>query len=262
MQEVLRHLSTPRPMDFTVEDESGNTILKYLASPASALSDAEALTILRALVQHVERFPRDVIDWGGRDGLGREFITWVAEEQRLSLFYPIIRDIPYYGDRTEPLVLPSVWRWDWEALSAADKEDFSITGARVNNADSKATGQLWKLTMEMGDFEGVGRGGEEDPAIVEELQRCIQRGADVMFDVGDGSPILLTVARYRTTSVIVLCLETKTPLCHVKSMYYGNEEKLRAAFTSAIFSNFRVSQNDRLVTIRALEDHLRRYPAR
>lgn len=150
---LLACLESEENIDFTVtyrfNDRSdrrsgspaGKTLLHSICDTFFPLD--KATKVLEAVVRHTERHPLDVVDWeqlnypweewwGERfHGLvpPMDFIHLAAENGRLSRFYPVVRDVPYFGDRVTPIELGKVVEADWAALSEEDKEAFMISSS-------------------------------------------------------------------------------------------------------------------------------------
>lgn len=98
-------------------------LLHTLCVPSFPLDEARA--VLEAIVFHIERHPLDVMDWG-MAWRGDVFIQVAARYGRLSAFFPVVRDLPFFADQVEPTCLKwLVMAEDWEALSEEDKESFT-----------------------------------------------------------------------------------------------------------------------------------------
>lgn len=91
-----------------------------------------AEAVLKILLHRIATNPEDVLDWSEPDRNGRSFLTNAAYHQRLSLFWPIIKHLPFFAQGLKtPFEIPTrVWQWDWEALGE-DQKYFNITGAEV-----------------------------------------------------------------------------------------------------------------------------------
>lgn len=140
---LLECLKSPKNIDFSLSRyDEGDTVLHSICC-VSSFSVADGTAILRAIVTHVERHPEDTIDWGQEDMCGTDFIHEAAANGMLSAFYPIVRRVPYFDDRVEPIHLESVETADWAALSEEDRKNFIV------------------------DTIVEGEGGEEDEALME-----------------------------------------------------------------------------------------------
>jgi len=79
-----------------------------------------AVQMLRLLAYQLESHPEDIQpDWERKNDGGLRFMSLAAHSQRLSFFWPILRRLPYYASRTEPIPVRYVWQWDWEELGDA-----------------------------------------------------------------------------------------------------------------------------------------------
>lgn len=117
---LLRCMESTGDIDFTLTDFVGYHVLQRICD----LFPREAATgVLRAIVLHAERHPGDAVDWGQMAG-GMDFIHWAALFGRLSLYYPVVRDAPYFADRVEQIELSAVREDDWAALSKEDRRNF------------------------------------------------------------------------------------------------------------------------------------------
>lgn len=182
----------------------------YCYVPAPTLYDDDiAVSLLRAIVRRIEAHPDDIrVDFSQPDWTGRDFIALAAQHQRLSLFYPEVRDLPYYADRVQPLALGGsgghVWAWDLAALSEADRRDFLVRGGPdVVLQASRSTGQLIRLC----------RGTQWMPN-PEDMEPLVREGmADVCFKAPEMRQSILheMVKRSNVEGVRVL-LMTAQPL--------------------------------------------------
>lgn len=241
---ILRYLATEDPIDFSSGSSSEPYLLTYVAE---RFSEDDAAEILRAMVLHIERHPQDKIDWG-KLNCGQEFMESAADSARLSLLYPIVKHMPYYGDRTVPIALKQVWRWDWEALEASEKEDFSIDDAFIIEA-SKVTWELYVLSCWM-----------PDEIIDEEtIWRLVREGADILFDYAEEGEILLTtMCCYCPFSCLMGVLEAhKRPLLIVPGW---SVKEMRDYVEDSLSFNDDVSEERTLIFMSALDDQMKQYP--
>lgn len=110
-------LRSPYRIDFTTTDTYGFSPL-HLVARRSCFSKAKAVEILRLIVERVETQPRfDKIDWGQETANGYDFISIAADYECLSLFWPLIRMIPYFCERKRPIPLKvRAHQLDWNEL--------------------------------------------------------------------------------------------------------------------------------------------------
>lgn len=225
---VLECLQSSQPINFDTVNILGVTLLHILASNCY-ISDEDAVKILEAVCYHLERHPQDTVSWGLKDFNDNEFITVAAANQRLSQFYPLVCEMPYYGDKTTPIPLPTMWSWDWDALEVTHKACFNIEETRIIRA-SRSTGKLFTLAF------------QKNPD-VEKIKCCVHDGADVMFKDNDySSPILLRFAQYSNTACVLACLESEQSFeitsCHVTALnnYMSTNANISAADSERILS--------------------------
>lgn len=254
LDEALQHRNTPAVLqyiasrdiiDFTAVGKDGLTLFNYLAH-VSGFSDEDVGTLLRAVVQHIEIHPKDTVDWGPRD-FAEEFIVMAARQQRLSLVYPLIKHMPYYGDKTVPIELGWVWRWDWEGLDEEEQKEFRVDPDKIVDA-SRATGQLFKRFFD-----------ERGPD-TEEVRQLVRDGADVMADRYRGSfPILIRLVWVASTACVLALLEELTQPLRLDKVGWS-EEQLKSEFGRGLQANDYRPIEEREVLWSALEEHLQRYP--
>lgn len=214
-------LQTQAPIDFTRCGDMEEAVVHLLCSVATR--DEDTVSMLKAILERLasDRGKKDRIDWGQKS-LGQDtFIGLAAENQQLSLVYPLVRGVPYYAERRAagtPLALRMIWEWDWDALPIPDKAAFTVEGAEVVRA-TENTGRLWRLCS------------RPDPS-PQEVLRCVAGGdADVLFpDLVTRIPLhefVLTGA----TQCVATCLSIAAPLDLTVQDSYG-----RTVFHCALFA--------------------------
>lgn len=117
---LIACLETEKDIDFTPSDVNDLTLFDALCAPHFLVDDA--VRVLEACVRHIELHPRDTVTWEG-------FLQRAALHGRLSCFYKVVQDMPYYGDRTEKdekIYLPPVETEDWAAMPEEDKKLFDV----------------------------------------------------------------------------------------------------------------------------------------
>lgn len=162
VEAVKACLKTQRPIDFTVTGSKNRTALHYLCE---VYSDAAAKEMMESIIERIETHPKDFADWSLTDQNGKDFISLAAEKQKLALMWPLVREIPFFGDKINPITLHTAWRWDFEQLDPEDKLSFSV---EEFEEASKPTGTLIKLCR------------LHKPNI-EAIKQCVSDGADIFY---------------------------------------------------------------------------------
>lgn len=148
VEAVTACLTTTAPLDFSLIIGMGyqQTVLHLLC--ASALPASATAAMLAALVRRLQTHPLslgDKVEWLARDSFGKTFFDVAAWGQRLSVVWPLVRELPYFADffatgfptaanlpqesvamGVPPLVRlrpGTVWEWDWEALRQVREGD-------------------------------------------------------------------------------------------------------------------------------------------
>lgn len=195
VDDLLTCLHSEASLCLTYRSSWGDTLLHIIAT-SFYLSPPDAAAILAAVVHHAERHPKDIIHWEEENGEGETFISLAAAHQRLSLLYPLVRHMPYFGDRLQPIVLDKVWKWDYESLDPDDQNAFDISKASHVWQANRATGQLWTLSF------------EKEPD-VDAIRTAVRNGADVMFSTeGVVCPILFQFCWRCSPLCIRACLDS------------------------------------------------------
>lgn len=196
-------IQTPHSLNFnrTTADSGGSTFLHLIANNSN-LCEEEVGNIMDAMFQRLQRHPCDEVDWEKPDGNGEDLVTMLCKNQLLSAVWPKIRDVPAFADKTEPIPLTEVWRWDFDALASEDVECFDLESARVIEAD-RATGRLWKMR-------------HHDSHVVAE---CIAAGGDPQFSMNPRVPSLLFhYAIKGNCETLAVCLKTARALDFTQTM--------------------------------------------
>lgn len=127
---ILACLKSDGPIDFSAGSQ---TLLHRICYPYFTLTDAT--DILHAIVLHVERHPRDIIDWAKEERRGTDFIHTAARMGRLSAFYSIVSRTPYFDDHVHPIEIETVIASDWLGLSDDHRKNFiakEIVGQNIH----------------------------------------------------------------------------------------------------------------------------------
>lgn len=160
-------METRRDIDFTTKGYYQRTPLHVMS--CVALSNANnILEILHAVLHRLETHPNDAVDWGLPDCTGTDFISYAAQNQKLSSFWPSVQHVPYFADQCQGIALSLVWEWDWMALEEKERSFFCLEPHTVMVAADRVTGQLCNQCR------------EEDPD-VDMVRRLVEEGADVLF---------------------------------------------------------------------------------
>lgn len=193
IEHVRTCLLSPHDIDFTQRGRSGQNVLHVICS--GSIRDEATSTMLHSIVQRIQSHPTDKVDWSQKDGDAMHLLAIAADNQKLSLIWKIIAEIPYFADQLDPFPLrPWVWSWDWEAL-ADDQAYFSLDGVDIVQTDC-STAKLVKLCW-IGDAE---------PSEVEKL---VEDGADLCFQQpGVILPLLHQLLNTGSLSSVQACLKT------------------------------------------------------
>lgn len=116
--------STTDAVNFTVTEERypGSSALHLLCGRADPL---EARAVLAVVVDRLQQHPVDAVDFGQERSGGMDFISLAAFLERLALFWPLVRDMPYFADSIDGIPLKGkVYRWDWSALGVDEQSHF------------------------------------------------------------------------------------------------------------------------------------------
>lgn len=256
---VLAFLRNPQAdIDYTRRSSRFGCSLLHLVAQSLVLSDEEAASILTAICEHVQRHHRDRIDWGREStSVDEEFISLAARRQRLSLLYPIVREVPFYADRTAPIPLKMVWTWDVEALDEEDRANFTFAPKANVFPGSRATGELWRLTQHMYLNPPFVL---QRPPDAERVRACVRDGADVLYRLQlhfgpllvVNKELLLDFIKKGTPACIIACLEEMNqPLRFSDDL---NAEKLEAFLSN----NPHVAKEDVKPLAKRIEDQMRR----
>lgn len=216
---VRECLETTLPIDWTVvDDDSHRSIFHELCM--ATLPRVSAAEMLRMFVERIETHPSDVVEWGKECDWNNDFLSLAAFHQRLSLFFPHVRDQPYYADQIHPIELRcGVWQWDWEALNEADRLSirFPEDETRVFRA-SRLTGELAELCTRTS--------WQPD---VDAVREYVQRGADVEFSDGSSEmegPILHKFVREGNVACALVCLKHSTKPIDFRLLNYWDRTLL------------------------------------
>lgn len=69
-------------------------------------------------------------------------IALAAENHRLHHLYGVVKVLPYFADRPEPIPLSEVWLYDYNLLTADEKRNADITHAEVHE-ENAATARVY-----------------------------------------------------------------------------------------------------------------------
>lgn len=204
--------SSPRVIDFTVIDTLGRNPLHALVEVCAP--DEDIVSMLSAVVYRLETHPHDVVDWGQRTVLGgalrqinptlglegQTVLSLAAENQKLHVVWPLVRDLPYFSDQIDPIYLPRVWTWEWDALGE-DQQFFSKVGVEFIHAN-RSTGKLFQHC--------VTTNWKPDPNCI---LRYVKEGANISFaDVHMRMPILHRLLFCGDVDCVRACLATSDPI--------------------------------------------------
>lgn len=166
-----------RGLDLAWQDEAagGRTVFHLLCG--DDIHPGTAVDLLQLLLRRLERHPEDRVDWALRDSQGDDFLSFSAKCGRLSLFWPLLRDvgffaahrqpedavdeeasppavrlcpasprIPFFSDSVAPLPIPSVQAEDWDQLGSLDQRYFRVKGMHSLSASDNVTTQRSSCT--------------------------------------------------------------------------------------------------------------------
>lgn len=173
LQCIQEYMETPFAIDFTIN----NSWLKYTVLHVLCdyrIPNDVARGMLESILFRIQTHPNDVVDWGLRARNGFDFLSHAAYQERLSLFWPLVRDMPYFADQVEPIDLCS-WIWEWDLLTLYEQEnnlEFKESPKIVKA--NRSTVSLIRLCLEK-DWNMEGN------SVFEEVQQYIAEGADVNF---------------------------------------------------------------------------------
>lgn len=96
-------LTTTLPINFDIMDGEAEFALMNLGSRGS---DEAAVEMLKAIVERLRPGsdhynPKDEIDWGLENSIDQSFKSEALKNNRWSLFWPIVKDIPYFKYKTD-----------------------------------------------------------------------------------------------------------------------------------------------------------------
>lgn len=204
-------LSTPHPIDFSTTCQYQKRTLFHFLVLCDGVSDRELQQMFRCAIHRLETHPTDVVNWDQRDWCGKGVLHCAAETQRLSLLWPdLLSNVPFFADQTAAISLREcrvVWSWDWQRLGSEEQQNFSLaSGQKIIHA-SEATAQLCRLSWQDAPYA---------PSAAE-VQRCVDRGADVLFRcpsrLSDAwEPLLYTFLCAGHLAAVAACLTTPRTL--------------------------------------------------
>lgn len=120
-------LKATRTIDFTLQDVLGWNLFHCLAEAHHPPSVGKQ--ILEALINRINNHPEEKVDWRQRNSKGNDFITTVAEKQKLSWVWPVLKNnqVSFYCKSVEPVPITCpVQRSDWDQLSPRGQCHFKL----------------------------------------------------------------------------------------------------------------------------------------
>lgn len=193
----LASLHTTLDVDFAHAEHGGDTPLHDIARSWSTTSAESATEMLAAVVRHIEGHPNDKVDWGQENDAGEDFLNIAAENHCLHQLYPVVKGMPYFADRSDPIPLRVVWRYDFNLLSDEEKQDVDISSAEVYEA-REATARLCDICQSPDWGISVN---------ITALEASLADGADVMFRaLPQGSPLLSALLLNGEWEAVLSCL--------------------------------------------------------
>lgn len=206
------------PLDFTVPDRDTRHVFTIggrgyeFASPLLFLCEYEhcshdrVAAVMQRIVHRLETHPNDIMKWDQKSREGRDFVSSAAFYQRLSLFWPLIKHLPYFADATTPFPLSSrVWAWDWEMLGAEEQKNFTIEKPDLLLSVPKPTAELLQLCF-------------ESTPCVQQVTACIAAGGDPCFQLPSGmyQSVLQEFISGGQFDCVAACLTSPAPLDFTK----------------------------------------------
>lgn len=266
----------PAPLNFnTATTTTTRTLLHQLCEVPSV---KRASVMLSAIVQRLFTHPRDRLDWERVDEEGLTFFSLAAQEGRLSVFWPIVRRLPFFAsveqqaaidaaDTTDttarhrsslasprrriPLTLHvPVLFWDWKQLGSAGQRCFDL---RLSSSSSTSTSSVALVGTPTESL--VWLSCEDVPQRAEAVRQCVAAGAELMYqeDFLD-EPALFRLAREADVSCVEACLTAagSTPI---------DFNHLNARHQTLLHILFEIPESERAVgVLRAVLKRLRHHP--
>eukprot|EP00796_Vickermania_ingenoplastis_P007689 gene7692-5394_t len=195
-------LETERALDFSRVGRFLTSILHLLCDVE--VPDEVTSSMLSAIVHRLETHPGDIMDWSLENWDGNTAVIVAAQSQKLSLYWPIVRRVPYYTNAVqEPIWLlgSNVWWWDWNALGPEEQEHFYLSHAEDCIQADRVTGTLWRLLCRLNAKNGRG----EIPVLV---ASAVRDGANVLFS-HTADIILHNFIRNGVFPCVSACLQTE-----------------------------------------------------
>lgn len=219
--EVVRAcLKTTRKIDFSIVGHCGRNVLQ-LASE-ERLSDKDAEAFVKAIVYRIETHPLDTVCWEQKDVYGRDFIALAAENQKLSVLWPIVKHMPAFADRCIPISLPVVWKWDFSRLDTEDQhEQFSLLESEAIIDIDYPTAKLCKLSWESNPDAG-------------DILLHVLNGGNIMFlDPQNVQSVFHNFIEKGNAHYVYACLRTK------RSIDFSHRNYSGCSVLDALFWEFR-----------------------
>lgn len=110
-------------VDFSVLNRQRQSVLHMICEKTCPVT---AKRMLSAVVHHIETHPADIVDWSQKNRQGLNFIDYACVHQKLSLFWPVVKDMPYYADQEQIQLHQKVSPCDWGNLSSEDQSCFAL----------------------------------------------------------------------------------------------------------------------------------------
>lgn len=190
---VISCLNTSKAIDFTVADDWGWTPLHFVCVKRNT---AEVASIMMAhIVDRIERSPEDIVSFSSASKDGYDFISCAARYEKLTALWPLVRRIPYFEDKMEPIPLKRpVWRYDWEELGESEQIKFTLAAGMIDASRS--------TTMLVRECELSGWSPE-----LKKVKELVANGADIFFvDLDMNKPILFHFIVNKMVDVVDICL--------------------------------------------------------
>lgn len=171
LEAVRACLRTPRTLDFTAAKDRDGDILPHFFCYCKS-TDEVAVDMLKALLMRLDHHPEEPLDWGLRDADGLDFISVAAEYQRLALFWPLVKRVPYYVALLEQISLaggnrkielPIAYEEDWQLLPPEDQELFAVEDFRSERTEQEEAVMVPDVLPGEGEEVQIAYEDEEEP---------------------------------------------------------------------------------------------------
>lgn len=200
---IRKALETAAPIHFSQHvNELGETPLHCICYRDDI---NESVEILRLIVLRLNFYPDDTVDFRTVDEEGRNFLSFAALHGRLSYFFPILEQLPYFNSNNTliRITCEEVSLVDWERLTPLQQSHLCL--AAKMNLRTEKTQELEKMCS---------AGNNPDP---QEVSRLIMEYADALSTRwATGFTALEHFLRQGNTECIAACLKTPTIVYYIE----------------------------------------------